>query len=172
MKNTDLKLERSNVDDKDVIKNMYQYYVHDLSEFNDNLHVDSMGLFDTSFVDRYYCEDDLIPLKITLENSTIGFLNCSIGQKVDYVIQDIFILRNYRNRGLGKLALKQFFDLYRGRFGLDILIKNEPAKLFWEHCLEHFGINNISSEVIEDEDIVIRLFFDSKKSLQPKDENK
>ena len=111
MKNIDSKLERSSVDDKDIINNLYQYYVHDLSEFNDNLQPDSMGLFDVSFVDSYYSEDNLIPLKITLENSIIGFVFCSIGKKVDYVIQDIFILRNYRNRGLGKLALKQLFDL-------------------------------------------------------------
>ena len=168
MKNKDSKLERSSVDDKDFIKNIYQYYLHDLSEFNDSLQHNSMGLFDNSFVDSYYSEDNLIPLKITLKNSIIGFILCSIGQKVDYVIQDIFILRNYRKRGLGKLALKQLLDLYRGRFGLDILIKNEPAKLFWTRCLEHFGINNISSEVIEDKDIVIRLFFDSTKSLQDK----
>jgi len=159
------KLERSSVDDKDFIKNLYQYYVHDLSEFSDSLQLNSMGLFDNSFVDSYYYEENLKPLKITLENSIIGFIFCSIGQKVDYVIQDIFILRNYRNRELGKFALKQLFDLYHGKFGLDILIKNEPAKLFWTHCLEHLGIKYTSHEVIEDGDLCIRLIFDSTKSL-------
>ena len=172
MKNKDSKLERSSVDDKDFIKNIYQYYLHDLSEFNDSLQHNSMGLFDNSFVDSYYSEDNLIPLKITLKNSIIGFILCSIGQKVDYVIQDIFILRNYRNRGLCKLALKQLFDLYPGKFGLDVLMGNEPAKLFWEHCLEHLGINYTSYEVIEDGELGIRLIFDSRKSLQSNDENK
>ena len=174
MKNIDFKLERSSVDDKDFIKNIYQSYLHDLSEFNDCLQVNSLGLFDNSFVDSYYYEDNLIPLKITLENNIIGFIFCSIssGQKVDYIIQDVFILRNYRNRGLCKLALKQLFDLYSGKFGLDVLMKNEPAKLFWKHCLEHLGINYTSYEVIEDGTLCIRLIFDSRKSLQPDDENK
>ena len=174
MKNINLKLERSSVDDKDFIKNIYQYYSHDLSDFNDHLRVNSMGLFDNSLVDSYYYEDNLIPLKITLENSIIGFLFCSIssGQKVNYIVQEIFIMRNYRNRGFGKLVLKQLFNLYTGKFGAYILIKNEPAKLFWKHCLEHLGINYTSSEVIEDGELCIRLIFDSGKSLQPNDENK
>jgi len=164
MKNTDLKLERAGIDDKDFIKNLYQHYMHDLSEFNDSLQPDAMGLFDNSFVDSYYCKDNLIPLKITLANSIIGFLFCSKGQKVDYIIQDIFILKNYRNRGLGKLAVEQLFALYPGRFGLGVLIKNASAKLFWTHCLEHLGINYTSSEVIEDGQLCIRLIFDSRKS--------
>ena len=163
MKNTDLKLERSTIDDKDVLKNLYLYYAHDLSEFNDSLKTDPNGLFGNS-IDLYFNDDRLIPLKIILDNSIIGFLFCSKGQTVDYVIQDMFILRNHRNRGLGKLALKQLFNLYPGKFGLDILIKNTPAKLFWIHSLEQSGINYTSSELISDGQLVTRLFFNSRKS--------
>ena len=170
MNNVDLKLEPSIVDDKGFIKNIYQYYQHDLSEFNDNLQLGSTGLFDNSFVDSYYSEDNLIPLKITLENSVIGFIFCSTGKSVDYIIQDIFIMRNYRNRGLGRFALKQLFDLYPGKYGLDILIKNETAKLFWAHCLQQLGIDYTSYEVIEDGEPGIRFIFDSGVSFQPNDE--
>ncbi|OHB58397.1 MAG: hypothetical protein A2173_08780 [Planctomycetes bacterium RBG_13_44_8b] len=163
MENINLKLERSTIDDKDVLKNLYLYYAHDLSEFNDSLKTDPNGLFGNS-IDLYFNDGRLIPLKIILENSIIGFLFCSKGQTVDYVIQDMFILRNYRNRGLGKLALKQLFSLYPGKFGLDILIKNTPAKLFWTHCLEHLGINYTSSELISDGQLGTRLFFNSRKS--------
>jgi predicted acetyltransferase len=159
MKNIDLKLERSGIDDKDFIKNLYQYYLHDLSEFNDSIQLNAMGVFDNGFFDSYYCEENKIPLKITLANSTIGFLFCSKGRKVDYIIQDVFILRNYRNRGLCKIAVQQLFALYPGRYGLGILIKNEPAKLFWIHCLERLGINYTSDEVIDDGQRCIILTF-------------
>ena len=166
MKNADLKLERAGVDDKDFIKNLYQHYLHDLSEFNDSLKVDSAGLFDNSFLDPYFNDDNLILLKIIFDNSIIGFIFCSTfpQQTVDCIIQEMFILRNYRNRGLGKFALKQFFNLYSGKFGLYILIKNTPAKLFWTRYLEQSGINYTSSEVIEDGQLCIRLIFDSRKS--------
>ena len=87
MKDIDLKLEHSIVDDKEFIKNIHQNYLHDLSEFNDTLQPNSMGLFDNSFIDSYYHEDNLIPLKITLDNNIIGFVFISSGQTVDYVIQ-------------------------------------------------------------------------------------
>ncbi len=164
MKDIDFKLERSVVDDKEFIKNIYQYYLHDLSEFNDALQPNSMGLFDNSFIDSYYHEDNLIPLKITLDNNIIGFVFISSGQTVDYVIQDVFILRNYRNRGLGELVLKKLFDLYPGKFGLVVLIKNKPAELFWKRCLEHLDIEYISEELIADGELCIRLIFDSIKS--------
>ena len=171
MKNINIKLERSVVADKELIKNIHQYYLHDLSEYNHCLLPNSTGLFDNSFVDSYYYDDNLIPLKITLENSVIGFIFCSIspGPKVEYIIQDAFILRGYRNRGLCKLALKQLFNLYPGKYGLVILMKNEPAKLFWKHCLEHLGISYTSDEVFVDENLCLRLIFDSKKLFQSKE---
>ncbi len=165
MNNIDLILERSNVDDKDYIKSLYQYYLHDLSEFNESLQLNSTGSFDNSFIDLYYCDDHLIPLKITLGSSIIGFILCSIssGQVVDHVIQDTFILRSHRNKVFCVLALKQLFDLYPGKFGLDILIKNEPAKLFWRNLLDRLGRNYTSHEVIETGDLCIRMIFDSRK---------
>ena len=171
MKNINIKLERSIDNDKGFIKNIHQYYLHDLSEYNNSLQLNSTGLFDNSFVDSYYCEDNQIPLKITLENNIIGFIFCSIspGPKVEYIIQDAFILRGYRNRGLCKLALKQLFNLYPGKYGLVILMKNEPAKLFWKHCLEHLGISYTSDEVFVDENLCLRLIFDSKKLFQSKE---
>jgi predicted acetyltransferase len=168
VKNINVKLERSAAGDKEFIKNIHQYYLHELSEYNHCLQLNSTGLFDNSFVDSYYCEDNLIPLKITLENSIIGFIFCSksAGPKVEYIIQDAFILRGYRNRGLCKSALKQLFNLYPGRYGLVILMKNEPAKLFWKHCLERLGISYTSEEVFVDENLCMRLIFDAGKSIQ------
>jgi predicted acetyltransferase len=161
MKNTDLKLERSGVDDKDFIKNLYQLYLQDLSEFKASLQCNAMGSFYNSFVDSFYCKDNLIPLKITFANSIVGFLFCSTGRTVDYIIQDIFILKNYRNRGFGKVALQQLFALYPGRYGLFILMKNTPAKLFWMRCLECLGINYTSDEIVEDGEHCIKFIFDS-----------
>jgi predicted acetyltransferase len=164
VKNSKVKLERSVVDDKEFIKNIYQYYLHDLSEYNHCLLPDSNGLFDNSFVDSYYCDENLIPFKITLKNSIIGSIFCSIssGQKVDYIIQDIFIMRGYRNRGLCKSVLKQLFRLYPGKYGLVILMKNKPAKLFWKRCLKYFNINYTSDDAVVDETPCTRIFFDSK----------
>jgi predicted acetyltransferase len=172
--NINIKLERSVADDKEFIKNIHQHYLHDLSEYNHCLQLNSAGLFDNSFVDSYYCDDNLIPLKITLENNIIGFIFCSIssGPKVEYIIQDVFILKGYRNRGLCKSALEQLFNIYPGRYGLVILMNNEPAKSFWEQCLKRLGINYTSDEAVVDENLCLRLFFDSRKSFQPNDENK
>lgn len=158
------------MDDKEFIKNIYQYYLHDLSEYNHCLLPNSTGLFDNSFVDSYYYNDNLIPLKITLKNSIIGFIFCSIssGPKVKYIIQDVFILRSYRNRGLCKLALKQLFKFYPGKYGLVILKKNEPAKLFWKRCLKYLDINYTSDDAVVDDTLCNRIFFDSeRKGVRP-----
>ena len=174
VKNTNVKLELPVDDDKEFIKNIHKHYLHDLSEFNHDLQINSAGVFDNSFIDSYFYEDNQIPLKITLENTIIGFIFCSIssGPKVKYIIQDVFVLRSYRNRGVCKSALKQLFNLYPGKYGLVILMKNEPAKLFWNRCLEHLGISYTSDKAVVDGNPCIRLFFDSEKSLQTKDRNK
>ena len=164
-----VKLEIACVDDKDFMRNIYQAYLHDLSEFNDSLELDCKGLFDDSWIDSYYYKDNLMPFKITLDGRVIGFIFCSIGETVDYIVQDIFILRNYRNKGLSKLALKQLFNIYKGTFGLDVLITNEPAMLFWKNCLKDFKIYYTTSKVGSESERCMRFFFDTGASLWGKD---
>lgn len=70
--------------------------------------------FDDSDVELFLTQENLIPLKIQIEDKIIGFIFLVKGKTVDYVINDMFILRKYRNKGLGKKVIAKLFALYKG----------------------------------------------------------
>ena len=166
----DIKLEHSTIEDREHIKKLYQLYAHDLSEFVD-VQLNSEGLFDDSVVDNYYSDGQLKPLKIKQQGRIVGFIFCSTGQTVDYVIQEFFILRNYRRQGLARQALKQLLTLYEGTFGFVVLIKNKPAQLFWENILKYYGINYTKDEMTADGELCFKYVMDNNK-LSQSDEQK
>jgi predicted acetyltransferase len=161
----DVQLEHSTVEDKEYIKKLYQLYAHDLSEFVD-AQLDSEGLFDDSFVDNYYDGGQLKSLKIKQQDRIIGFIFCSTGQTVDYVIQEFFVLRNYRRQGLARQALKQFFALYDGKIGFVVLKKNKPAQLFWGNIFKYYGINYTKDETTADGELCLKYIMDAKELFQ------
>lgn len=146
--------------DKEKLKNLFQFYLHDLSEYSDALNVNSQCKFDDSDVDVFFDETNLIPMTIKIKEAIIGFifLNHSMGT-VDYVINDIFILRKYRNRGLGKIVIDKLFKLYPGKYGLLELIRNKPAITFWHSVFNDKNLEYEESEIVSDgEDCLMQKF--------------
>lgn len=144
-----------------ILRNLYQLYLHDLSEFSDNLQPDASGLFDPSDVDLFFEEEALIPLKILVSGEIAGFvfLSKSGGSRVDYVIQETFILRGHRGKGLGKAVLKTLVEISPGKYGMYVLKDNVPAEAFWRGALTSLGIEVISEDAELHGDACTALYF-------------
>lgn len=163
IKNYESKVEirEAEVKDKEVLKKLFQFYLHDLSEYTDALNINSQGEFDNDDVDTFFDETNLNPMTIKIKEEIIGFifLNHSMGKAVDYIINDIFILRKYRNRGLGKIVTDKLFRLYPGKYGLIELIKNKPAIRFWHSVFNDKNLKFEESEIVSDgEDCLMQKF--------------
>lgn len=152
---SNVEIAEADVKDKDMLENLFQYYLHDLSEYADTLNVNSQGKFDTNDVAIFFDETNLIPMTIKVEDEIIGFifLNHSTGMSVDYVINDIFILRKYRNKGIGKVVINKLFKLYTGKYGLLELIKNKPAIKFWHSVFDDENIKYEESQTVSDGEV-------------------
>ncbi len=156
-----IEIAEADVKDKEKLKNLFQFYLHDLSEYTDALNVNSQGKFDNNDVDTFFDEANLIPMTIKIREEIIGFifLNHSMGKVVDYIINDIFILRKYRNRGIGKVVIDKLFKLYSGNYGLLELIKNKPAIKFWHSVFNDKNLKYEESEIVSDgEDCLMQKF--------------
>lgn len=154
---SNVELTKADANDREKLKNLFQFYLHDLSEYTDALSVNSQGEFDNNDVDLFFDEANLIPLAIKIEKEVIGFifLNCSKGSVVDYIINDLFILRKYRKRGIGKVVIDKLFDLYPGKYGLLELINNKPAIKFWHAVFQDKNIEYEEREVVSDGEVCL-----------------
>jgi predicted acetyltransferase len=152
---SNIKLRKAQETDKNSLKNLHQLYLHDLSEYTENLDVNGDGVFENNDIDIFFEKDALIPLIIEYNETIVGFilLNTPPYTKgADYLINDFFILRKYRSQGLGKIATKELFRTYAGKFATMQLLKNQTAISFWKKVFNENGIEYKEKEIIDNND--------------------
>lgn len=136
--NNEMEVELSILQQKDrhILANLYPLYLHDLSEYLE-MDVDGEGKFDCSPVDLFWKEKNLYPLLIRANHQIAGFILVSgppyVKPGCDYCIQEFFILKKYRRKGIGMRAANKAFSLFQGKYCLLVISKNEPALHFWRN---------------------------------------
>jgi predicted acetyltransferase len=147
-------LRKARNDDKTALQNMFQFYLHDLSAYTDNLTTNTDCVFENDDINTYYEKDTLIPMMIECDNTIIGFILLNMPpftpSGYDYHINDFFILKKYRGQGLGKTAVRELLQKYSGKFAMVQLLKNTIAIHFWEKALNECGIVYEEKDIIED----------------------
>ena len=68
----------------------------------------------------------------------------------DYYINDFFILRKFRGKGIGKLAANELFQAYSGKFAMVQLAQNSTAVNFWKKVLAENGFEYEEKEIEQD----------------------
>jgi predicted acetyltransferase len=133
-----MKIVRSKVEDKKIIQNLYQLYLHDLSEFEE-IEIDDNGLYPLGkYFDLYWTEAERIPFLMFLNESIVGFCFVRILGVSSYQLSEFFILRSFRNQGIAKEFAFQIFNMYRGQWQVCQLKNNVPARRFWIKVVSQF----------------------------------
>ncbi len=134
----DVCLEVVSPDKKYIIENMFKYYVYDMSEFT-KWGPNACGEFGfpPHVLEPYWNEADHIPYFITVDGDIAGFLllrkypsNPNL-----WDIGQFFILRKYKGRGVGKLALKTVVSMHLGDWQVRVLQENSGALCFWRSAI-------------------------------------
>jgi len=149
-------LEIITMNEKEVLRNLYSLYLHDLSEFTDGLELSTNGSFEFDAFDVIWEQDGLSPYFVKANGKIAGFLLLAerpfLKKEYDFCINDIFILRNFRGNGIGKKVLKELFRLKKGTYVVLELSKNEPAVCFWKKIYRTFEIKVEEQEKVIDGD--------------------
>lgn len=140
---TGLTIDVAGVDERPVLDNMLQLYIHDFSE----LHAGTPRC-DLSADGRYHADiplgawwqaPDHIPLLLRVDGKLAGFalLNAAShnGAPVDRNMAEFFVLRKYRRTGIGTAAAHAIFSRYPGRWEAAVMRTNTGARRFWEACI-------------------------------------
>ena len=97
---------------------------------------------------------EFIPLRIEQNHITCGFILLSkkpfSKPGTDLCIQEFFILRKFRNKGVGLASIEQLFDNYFGSYSMAVMKQNTSAKMFWEKVLDLMRIQYKSEQHTQD----------------------
>ncbi|RRN70238.1 GNAT family N-acetyltransferase [Peribacillus simplex] len=150
-------------DKKHILQNLYSLYLYDLSEYTGSLEVSSNGSFEFDSFDLIWEREGLSPYLLKKDTTIVGFLllleRPFLEKDYDYSINDIFMLKKYRRKGITITLLKELFEQKKGKYYVLELISNKPAILFWKNVYSKLNIAfEEKKQNVDNEECLIQSF--------------
>ncbi len=140
-----------NEKDRNIIYNLMQLYKYELSFFEDettNFKMLDSGLYELKYIEKYWQEENRHPYILKCNNELAGFVLQRFNEENMNEIAEFFIINKYRNIGAGTFLANKMFELYKGKWEVRTLIKNERAQKFWRNTIKNFTNNNFKEKYI------------------------
>jgi len=119
---------------KEVLRNLLEKYEYEFSQY-DLLDVNELGLFGYDYLDPYWTEDGRHPFFIRVDGKLAGFAMVNdyfeLRKDGQYAMAEFCVLYKYRRLGVGRIAAKELFSRFPGRWELKYHPKNEASAAFW-----------------------------------------
>jgi predicted acetyltransferase len=138
----------------ETLRNLMPLYLHDLSAYTPELQPNDQGLFEYEGMHLYAEDERLKAFLIVQDNSVAGFLLLNeppyTFKEVDYCVNELFILNNYRQKGLARTAIQLVFNQFPGKYVIFQLADNARALSFWRKIYEENNISYTEKEELYD----------------------
>lgn len=144
----------ASITDKPIIQQMMELYQYDFSEF-ENTDLNEHGYFGYQYLDYYWVESDRYPFLVKVNGKLAGFVLVNQYTYLpgsQYSVAEFFILRKYRQRGVGRQVALHVFNLFRGRWEIHQVHTNIVAQQFWRSVIGAYTENNYTETFMEDND--------------------
>ena len=127
-------------DEVQTFVGLYQFYRYDFSEFNDEDVTDD-GYFIDDRAETYPTDPRFQTFLIRVDGHVAGFAILQHCDAVDGTgevtdMEQFFVMRKYRRRGIGRVAAMTLFDRHPGRWQVRERHNNLPAQAFWRAIIE------------------------------------
>ncbi|NNF36654.1 MAG: GNAT family N-acetyltransferase [Saprospiraceae bacterium] len=135
-----IELHRVTADQKSVLNHLLELYCYDFSEYL-NTDVDEKGLFNYKYLDQYWQEDGRHAFFIIVDGKIAGFVMVNKDLKIakeGYCIAEFFLLKKYRNKGIGSKAAYLAFNQFKGSWEVSVITINKPATQFWLKAIDQY----------------------------------
>ncbi|WP_196121225.1 GNAT family N-acetyltransferase [Anaerobacillus alkaliphilus] len=137
----DVIIRKASLAEKEIVKNLMQYYFYDFSEFVE-AHLEEDGRFgEYPNLDHYWIEQTKFPYLVEIDGRYAGFSLVRLIEEEEkgyYSIAEFFIMKKYRRFGIGKQVATEMFHLHRGNWEVFQLEKNQPAQHFWRNVIDKY----------------------------------
>lgn len=142
----DILLNKVKDEEREILFRLLQYSLFEESE-NDLNEMNENALFDYSYFDNYFTDDDRDAYFI-IENQTnklLGFVMVNEHVQMCYKghsIAEFLIIPKYRKRGIGKKVAFEIFDKYLGNWEIKPSFNSVKAYSFWKKTVVDYTNNN------------------------------
>ena len=128
--------------ERPVLTNLIQLYLYDFTDFKE-WDVQEDGRFADYGLDDCWTTNDRHPFLIRANGNLAGFAIVDgrshlTGAHGIRDMQDFFVLRRYRTRGVGEHATRVLFDRFRGRWEVRQMAANLGAIAFWRKVINRY----------------------------------
>ena len=133
-------------DDK-KLNNLLQLYLHDISKFFPVDFDSKSCLYLYDKLDKYYDDSENYALLFMDDNEIVGF-SLIDKNELEYVVQEMFVLNNYKNKGLGEECITKVFNDFRGNWVIKSLPCSPKSENFWNKTIKNYTNDSYSIEHI------------------------
>ena len=133
-----------------TIQNMARFYVYDMSEYLGDLEgweLPEDGLYECLDFKKYFEAKDTHPFLIRKDKELVGFIiidKKGSGETIDFNMAQFFILRKFKNKGIGRYIAKECFNKFKGTWEVMVMPGNKGAYQFWKNCITSYTNNSFT----------------------------
>ncbi len=143
----DIILKEIELEKKDILNNLMQLYLHNIS-LNFPMDFDSnTGMYGYDDIEKYFENDNNKAFFILKENEIAGFMLIDLSDEKN-IVQEMFVLNNYKRKGVGKTAVSILFDKFRGNWEIKSLPCSESAEKFWISSVKKYTNDQFNLEYV------------------------
>lgn len=142
-----IELQQININKKAKLEKSLQLYLHNTSidfpiDFNNE-----ECTYSYEGLDKYLEGKENKAFLILKDKKVVGFILADITKEKN-VIQEMFVLNNFKRQGIGQKAVKLLFDKYNGYWEVKSLPNSKGAETFWITIIKDYTNNNYKLEYI------------------------
>lgn len=140
----------ASLEDYPVIQNMGRFYVYDMSQYMGGelgWELPEDGLYECIDFKKYWLDENAHPFLIRYLNELVGFVIIDTkgsDLEVDYNMAQFFILRKFKNKGIGKFIATECFKIFHGVWEVMVMPENTGAYLFWKSVIAQYTQHDFS----------------------------
>lgn len=140
-------LQEIKVEERILLERLFQVYYHDISaDFPLDFNNETM-LYDIDDLSKYFENDDNKAYFIKNEDKIAGFMLVDLYEDKN-VVDQIFILNNFKKNGLARKAVFEVFDMFKGNWEIKAVPCSKRAEMFWEKVVKEYTNDNFSEDHI------------------------
>jgi predicted acetyltransferase len=149
-----LRVEEAGPDQRSILRNLAELYVHDFSELT-HTELNDFGRFDHDFW-RGCWHGSTTPYLLTVDARLAGFAIVAPGSRVGgdpntHDLAEFFVVRRHRRRGVGTCAATELFARYPGKWEVRQRADNTAARDFWRKAIGAYTNGSFEEVCLEDE---------------------
>ena len=148
--------------DTPMLRQLYEFYCYDFSEFMSSDVTDTGMYTDDKFLTGYWPEPAWSSYIVRVDGRLAGFAwvlkttlfpddeqpdnvamrralaEANLLASEHTLIEEFFIMRGHRHKGVGEYVANWLFDRYPGVWEVSEIVANTPAQAFWRRIIDRY----------------------------------